>query len=190
MTNHERQFRYVTEERAASLTWVFSSSGNPHCLLLIGMGAILIFHLVETQRHRALDVWRSRVRLLEEDVFATALDPIANPKHTTWREELSQDRREPALKTPFFEAYVRRLRRVYSALLLILLAAWVARITVFTPGKDVFESAAMIGISGSMVIVAVGFIYLITLGITFWPIDRKAKGEFYDREKEGEWKSQ
>ena len=153
------------------------------------MGAILIFHLVETQRHRALDVWRSRVRLLEEDVFATALDPIANPKHTTWREELSQDRREPALKTPFFEAYVRRLRRVYSALLLILLAAWVARITVFTPGKGVLESAAMIGIPGSMVIVAVGIVYLIILGITFWSIDRKATGEFYDREREGEWQS-
>lgn len=189
MTNHERQFRYVTEERAASLTWVFSSSGNPHCLLLIGMGAILIFHLVETQRHRALDVWRSRVRLLEEDVFATALDPIASPKHTTWREELSQDRREPALKTPFFEAYVRRLRRVYSALLLILLAAWVARITVFTPGKGVLKSAAMIGITGSIVMIAVGIIYLIILDITFWPIDWKAKGEFYDREKDGEWKS-
>jgi len=78
---------------------------------------------------------------------------------------------------------------VYSALLLILLAAWVARITVFTPGKGVLESAAMIGIPGSRVTVAVRIIYLIILGITFWPIDRKAKGEFYDREKEGEWKS-
>ena len=84
---------------------------------------------------------------------------------------------------------MRRLRRVYSALLLILLAAWVARITVFTPGKGVLESAAMIGITGSIVMIAVGIIYLIILDITFWPIDWKAKGEFYDREKDGEWKS-
>jgi len=141
---------------------------------------------VDGQQHiRGEDDDRQR----EEDVFATALDPTASPKHATWREKLSQDLREPALKTPFFEAYVRRLRRVYSALLLILLAAWVARITVFTPGKGVLESAAMIGIPGSRVIVAVRIIYLIILGITFWPIDRKAKGEFYDREKEGEWKS-
>ena len=58
----------------------------------------------------------------------------------------------------------------------------------FTPGKGVPESAAMIGITGS-IMVAVGITYLIILGITFWPIDRKAKGEFHDREKEGEWKS-
>ena len=41
---------------AALLTWVFSSSDNPHYLLLIGMGAILMFHLVEIRRYRALDV--------------------------------------------------------------------------------------------------------------------------------------
>jgi hypothetical protein len=34
--------------------------------------------------------------------------------------------------------------------------------------------------------IAVGIIYLIILGITFWPIDRKAKGEFYNREREEE----
>ena len=173
---------------AVLLTWVFSSPDNPHYLLLIGMGAIIVFHLVETRRYRAYDVWRSRVRLLEEDVFAAALDPATGPEHATWQEKLSTDLRKPALKTPFFEAYVRRLRRMYLPLLLVLLAAWLARITVFTPKKGIEQSAAMVGIPGRVILVGIGLAYLAIIAVAVWPIDRQAKGELYEQDKEGEWK--
>ena len=173
---------------AAVLTWVFSSGDNPHYLLLIGMLTVATFHLIETRRYRTFDVFRSRVRLMEEEVFADALDP-AGESEVDWRERLGADLRRPAVKTPFFEAYARRLRRVYLPLLYVLLAAWVARITVFTPDEGVLASAAVVGVPGEVVIVAVGGTYLVATGFAFWPRERQAKGELYDREEEGEWKN-
>lgn len=57
--------------------------------------------------------WRSRwVRLLEDNVFANVLGP-EDVEQSDWRELLSEDLREPTMKTPALEAISRRLRRVY-----------------------------------------------------------------------------
>lgn len=175
---------------AAVLTWAFSSANNPHYLLIIGMLTVGVFHLVETRRYRAFDVWRSRVRLLEQDLLAAVIDPDSGQEHENWRRELGQDLRRPSYKTPFAEAYARRLRRVYLPLLAVLLAAWIVRITVFTSGEGLRETAAIVGISGSVVLLLVGLAYLAVIAAAFWPRERQAKGEFYDRSKEGEWKDE
>jgi uncharacterized membrane protein len=175
---------------AAVLTWVFSSSDNPHYLLLIGMLTVMIFHVVETRRYRTYDVFRSRVRLIEEDVFAAVLDPTEGAEHENWRAELAKDLRRPALKTSFGEASARRLRRVYLPLLVVLLAAWVTRITVFTPEEGPLASAAMVGVPGIAVITVVVLAYLAAIGFAYWPRERQAKGELYDRDEEGEWKDE
>ena len=175
---------------AAVLTWVFSSPDNPHYLLLIGMLTVTIFHVVETRRYRTYDVWRARVRLLEENVFAAALDPTTGTEHEKWQKKLGSDLRRPALKTPFVEAYARRLRRVYLPLLFVLLAAWVVRISAFTPDEGLFVSAAVVGIAGEIVVAGVALFYLAALAVAFWPRERQAMGELYDRGKEGEWKTE
>lgn len=175
---------------AAVLTWVFSSPDNPHYLLLIGMLTVMIFHVVETRRYRAYDVFRARVRLIEEDVFAAALDPTEGVEHEEWRAELAADLRRPALKTSFGEASARRLRRVYLPLLVVLLAAWVTRITVFTPDEGPLASAAVVGVPGIVVVATVALAYLAAIGFAYWPRERQAKGELYERDKEGEWKDE
>ncbi|MFC7141180.1 DUF2270 domain-containing protein [Halosimplex aquaticum] len=173
---------------AALLTFVFSSSDNPHYLLLIGMVTVAVFHVIETRRYRAYDVWRSRVRLLEEDVFAPTVDPDGGFEHGDWRRALGEDLRRPALKTSFFEAYRRRLRRMYLPLLLVLLASWVARVTVFAPKGSVFENASIVNVPGTVVVGAVALFYAAAVVVALWPQDRESKGEFYERNQEGEWK--
>ncbi|WP_459191284.1 DUF2270 domain-containing protein [Halosimplex sp. J119] len=175
---------------AALITFVFSSPDNPHYLLLIGMLTVAIFHLVDTRRYLAYDVWRSRVRLLEEDVFAAAVDPERGVEHADWQRELSDDLRRPALKMPFVEAFARRLRRIYLPLALVLLAAWVARITVFAPEDGPVAAAAIVGIPGTVVIGAVAVCYLAAIGVAYWPRQRQAMGELYHRDKEGKWKEE
>lgn len=175
---------------AAVLTWVFSSPDNPHYLLLIGMLTVVMFHVVETRRYLAYDVFRARVRLIEEDVFAAALDPTEGVEHENWRTELGADLRRPALKTSFAEASARRLRRVYLPLLVVLLAAWVTRITVFTPDEGPLASAAVVGVPGIVVVATVALAYLAAIGFAYWPRERQAKGELYQRDKEGEWKDE
>ena len=173
---------------AAVLTWVFSNPDNPHYLLLIGMLTVMTFHIIETRRYRRYDVWRARIRLLERDVFAAAIHPDDNADHDDWRSELGTDLRRPALKMPFIEAYARRYRRVYLPLQTVLLVAWVVRITVFSAEAGPIATAGVVGVPGEVVIAVVGLAYFGTGAIMAWPRERKATGEMYDRDKEGDWK--
>ena len=173
----------------AVLTWAFSSPDNPHYILLIGMVAIVVFLFFETRRYRAYDVWRSRVRLLEEDLFAPVFDPETEAVHEQWRAELSEDLRRPALKVSVLEAVSRRLRRVYLGLLVILLAAWFVRITAFQPNEPWLQSAAIPGVPGIAVAGAVAAFFLVALALSLWPFERQAMGEFHERNV-GEWKDE
>ncbi|SFC52269.1 Predicted integral membrane protein [Halobiforma haloterrestris] len=97
---------------------------------------------------------------------------------TAWRALLADDLREPTLKVPLLEALSRRLRRVYFALITVIVVSWVFRITVFSPDPiDVREAATIDPIPGNVVIVGIAVFYLIVLGVTIWPIDRLAMGE-------------
>ena len=173
---------------AAILTWVFSSQDSPHYLLLIGMVTIVVFLAIDTRRYRAYDVWRARTRIFEQDVIAPVLDPSSTQAHDEWRGELAADLRRPTFKVPLFEAVSRRLRRIYLPLLAIVLSAWVARVTVFAPDEHVFETAAIYVVPGWVVVSVVAGSFAVALAVAFWPIDRQAKGELYEREKAGKWK--
>ncbi len=173
---------------AAVLTCVFSSPENPRYLILIGMLTVMTFHLVETRRYRRYDVWRARVRLLERDVLAAAIDPANRSDHEDWQTELGTDLRRPALKIPFIEAYARRCRRVCLPLQTVLLVAWIVRLTVFSADQSALATAGVVGVPGEVVVAVVGVAYAATVVITVWPRERQATGETYDQDKEGDWK--
>ncbi|MBZ6496931.1 DUF2270 domain-containing protein [Natrinema longum] len=172
---------------AVILTWAFSSPDNPHYILLIGIVVVTIFLGIEARRYRDYDVFRSRVRMLQENLLATALDPSRDVEHTDWRVELSQDYREPTVKVSMQEALANRLRRVYLALLGVLLIAWVFRVTAFATREDWIETAAIARIQGLVVIAVVVAFYVALLAIALWPRERQAKGDF-SKGKEGDWK--
>jgi len=149
---------------------------------------LTVFLSIEARRYRIYDVWRSRVRLLEENVFANALDP-EGVVQSDWRELLSTDLREPTIKTPAIEAVSRRLRRVYTPLLTVLIAAWTVRLTVFTPPESgVIATAAIGAIPGWIVLVGVACFYLAVLVLTFRTRPRRAKGELQSTERPEGWK--
>lgn len=183
----DRTTYWAVTVMVAVLTWVFSNPDNPHYILLIGMLTLVVFLFIESRRYRAYDVWRSRLRLLEENVFAETLDPRVSVDHEEWREMLSEDLREQALKVSFAEAFSRRLRRVYYPLLLVLLVAWLVRTTLFASGQTWLATAAVVGVPGWLVVVGVALFYLTATAVAFWPRTRQAKGEFHDRET-GQWK--
>lgn len=173
---------------AAILTWAFSSANNPHYILLIGIVTVSIFLGIEARRYRDYDIYRSRIRMIQENLFANALDPSQGVEHRNWRAELSEDYRTPTLKVSLGEALANRLRRVYLALLSVLLIAWIFRITAFTPGQNWLTTAAVAIIPGSVIVGVVLVFYVAALGIAFWPRERHAKGEFQEGDTE-EWKN-
>ena len=172
---------------AAILTWAFSSANNPHYILLIGIVTVSIFLGIEARRYRDYDIYRSRIRVIQENLLANALDPSQGVEHRNWRAELSEDYRNPTLKVSLSEALGNRLRRVYLALLSVLLIAWIFRITAFAPGQNWLATAAVATVPGPVVVGVVFVFYVVEVGIAFWPRERHAKGEFQEGDTE-EWK--
>lgn len=166
---------------AAVLTWSFSSETNPHYVILVGVAILGVFLGVEAHRYRGYDIWRSRVRTMQVNALAYALDPRTGVEEPDWRERLSEDYRHPTIKITREEAIAHRLRRVYFALALVLLAAWIVRITAFA---DVPwpESAAVGTIPGVAVTGIVAACYLAATVVAFRPREWKARGELRERD--------
>ena len=172
---------------AAILTWAFSSPDNPHQIILIGVLAVTMFLSIEVRRYRHYDVYRSRVRLIQENLLTSVLDPTTETEHENWRSNLSEDYRTPRLKVTIFEALSNRLRRIYLSLLSLLVFAWVFRITAFASAEQWVETASIAALPGVVTVAAVALFYAAMVAIAFWPRDREAMEELRSG-KTGEWK--
>ena len=166
---------------AAVLTWAFSAASNPHYVILVGVAVLGIFCGIESLRYRGYDIWRSRVRTIQVNAFAYALDPRRGVEDPDWREKLARDYRRPAIKISWEEAIAHRLRRVYLALGLVLFAAWIFRITAFA---DVAwpASAAVGQVPGTVVTAVVAGCYLAAIAVAFRPRTWRARGELREED--------
>ncbi|WP_338729243.1 DUF2270 domain-containing protein [Haladaptatus sp. DJG-WS-42] len=189
-TRLDRTTNWAVVLTATLLTWAFSADTRPHYVILVGMVMVALFLVFEARRYRIYDVWRSRVRLLEENVFANALDP-EGAEQRGWRKLLSHDLRTPTVKTPLAEALARRSRRIYFPLFIVLLLAWIIHLAVFDATDAGLLQRASIGrLPGVAVSGAVSLFYATIAGITFWPRERHAKGELQSNEQaQDDWKA-
>lgn len=171
---------------AAVLVYAFSSSDTSHAVLLAGIVVLTVFLGIEARRYQTYEIWRSRIRLMQENLFARILNPSESTERTNWREELSRDYRNPTAKIMYREALQRRLRRVYLPLLVMMLAAWIFRIGVIS--SDTLPGTASVGqLPGPVVIGSVIIFYVLVFTVTFWPYQRQAKEEI-QRTNIGQWK--
>lgn len=162
---------------AGILTYSFSNQANPHYVILIGNAAVSLFLVIEARRYRAYDVWRSRVRSIQENVWATGLDD-GLPMDADWRADLAEDYRHPALKITVEEAIAHRLRRVYLPMFGLLNGAWLLRVTAF--GSQPWPaSAAISDIPGLAVTAGVVLAFAIATVIALRPRNWQARGELH-----------
>lgn len=152
---------------AGILAYAFSSADVAHTIVLVGMGVGIVFLLIEARRFQQYDVWRSRVRSMQENLFANALDPSEGVEQRDWRRQLSDDYRTPTVKMPLRTALAHRLRRVYLLLLFGLLVVWLFRLN--SADESLVQAAAMSNTPGWIVlgVVIVGYLSLVV--IAFWP---------------------
>lgn len=139
---------------AAILTWAFSSSDHPHYVILIGIFGVSAFLVMEANRYREYDIWRNRVRTLQETLLAEVFAPEGDAD-AEWLGRLGGELRHPSFQLSFSQSLTHRLRRTYLALLFVLLAAWVARVTLFDPDRTWQASAGLPGVDGSLIVVLV-----------------------------------
>lgn len=162
---------------AALLAFGFSTSGSPS-ILLAAIIVTLLFLVIEARRYQDYDVFRSRVRIVQENLFANALDPSAGVEQRDWRRQLSEDLRDPSLRIPFLEAIARRLHRIYLPLLFILLGAWLFRLTTVAGGRTWVDNATIGVMPGNVVFGIISVFYLSLVWVTYRPRSRHAREDF------------
>ncbi|ASQ45933.1 DUF2270 domain-containing protein [Legionella clemsonensis] len=124
----DRTSNWAITAVAAMLSLSLATASAHHGVLLFAMLLVLLLLLIESRRYRFFDVYRGRVRLIERHYFApmfTAARSIA--EH--WTDILGQDLREPRFHISLRMAISRRLRRNYVWMFLILLMAWILKIS-------------------------------------------------------------
>lgn len=113
---------------AAMLSVSLSTPSAHHGVLLFAMVLVLLLLVIEARRYRFFDVYRVRVRRIERNYLATVFAP-GSARPTDWSRQLGQDLRRPVFLTTTATAFSRRLRRNYGWMFLILLAAWILKIS-------------------------------------------------------------
>lgn len=177
----DRTSNWAVTMMAAILTWAFSRETTPHFVILIGVVMLTIFLVIEARRYRGYDIWRSRVRLMQENVWAYALNPAVGIRHPDWRRKLSDDYLMPTAKITYEEALAHRLRRVYLPMFGVMLTAWVFRITMIAPGN--WPTSAAVGMVPGVVVTAAVVAFVVCLAaVTFRPRSWQAKGELREQD--------
>ncbi len=115
----------------ALLSFLFA---NPdHDTHIVGiLGILLVFFMLcyEARRFRFFDVWRSRVRKLEENFYAPLLRRDLTSPIENWGFLVAEDLLTPKFKISYLVAMRARLIRNYVPIFLILFGAWVAKLMV------------------------------------------------------------
>ena len=116
---------------AAMLSVSLSTPTAHHGVLLFAMLLIYLLLWIEARRYRFFDVYRARVRQIERHYLAQLFCPMTDFS-ANWQQVLGQSLREPRFLLSYGQAFSRRLRRNYIWMFVILLIAWVLKIS--TPG--------------------------------------------------------
>ena len=110
------------------LSFAFSQPEHSHVTLLLSMLLLTMFLVFEARRYRYFDVWRSRVRMIEENFFIPIIRRNLVSPRSQWRESIAADLDEPKFKVTYLQATAIRLERNYVWIFLIVGLAWFAKL--------------------------------------------------------------
>jgi uncharacterized membrane protein len=154
----------------AMLSVSLSTSTAHHGVLLFAMVLVLLLLVIESRRYRFFDVYRARVRRLEREYFARVFSP-GGEIAPDWMHGLSDDLKKPVFLMGYALAFSRRLPRNYLWMFLILVIAWLLKISTpklmpdggpghFAHSFSEWTNGASIGpLPGWFVVVVVGAFY-------------------------------
>jgi uncharacterized membrane protein len=163
---------------AAMLSVSLSAASAHHGVLLFAMLLVLLLLWIEARRYRFFDVYRARVRQFERHYFAQIFSP--QPDFASdWLLIVGESLRAPKFLISQRAALARRLRRNYIHMLLILLLAWILKLStpsLLTEGvrigfvgsvREAVTSAALGAIPGVVIVVLVAALYACLLVTAF-----------------------
>lgn len=154
------------------LSFAFSSTEHSHVTLLLGNLLVVMFLGFETRRFRYFDVWRARVRLIEENFFLPIFRRNLVSPTLGWREMVASDLDEPKFKLTVLEAASLRLRFNYVWIFLVILVAWLAKLSMHPHDAgslgEIYRRMA-VGPAGSLlVLVSALAFYAAVIWLAIW----------------------
>jgi len=114
----------------AMLTFLFGARDHFHVVAVLGILLVFFMLCFEARRFRFFSVWRSRVRLMEENFYGPLLRRDLTSPIENWAFLVAEDLMTPRFKCSFLTAMRARLMRNYIPIFLVLYGAWLAKLSV------------------------------------------------------------
>ncbi|MBW3661147.1 MAG: DUF2270 domain-containing protein [Gemmatimonadetes bacterium] len=136
-----------------------------HVTILLAMILVTVFLGFEARRFRYFDVWRSRVRMIEENFLIPVIRRNLVSPRSDWRDFVALDLDQPTFKITIPQAIGIRLRFNYLWIYYALLLAWIAKLQVHPEGVDTTPARLLrrmqVGpFDGTIVLAAVTLFYV------------------------------
>jgi len=106
------------------LSFAFGTVEHSHASIVLGMLLEVHFLMLEARRFRFFDVWRNRLRMIEENFYGPLLTRDLHSPAGNWGDLIAYDLLRPRFKISYFQAFRARFLRNYAPLFVILLIAW------------------------------------------------------------------
>lgn len=161
----------LTTAGMLSFTFAQETAGS-HIILLLSSLIILAYLAIEARRYRYFEVYRARVRMLEENFLIPVVTRQLESPMGSWREMVAMDLDLPKYKTTLLEAMGFRLRRNYMFIFFIILGGWIVKLTMHpdhfvSSWTELWERMA-VGPFPSWVIFLGGVVFYTGLGVMMW----------------------
>ncbi|MFL5302814.1 MAG: DUF2270 domain-containing protein [Anaeromyxobacteraceae bacterium] len=167
----DRTTNWAIAGSAAMLSVALSNADSHHGVLLAGMALVALLLTIESRRYRFFHSYRNRVRLIERNYFAEVFSRREPADPTPWMRQLADDLRAPVFSISLVDAMTNRLRRNYAWLFVLLLCAWILKITTrhlqprgsveaMRPTRWLIENASLGVLPGWFVVAAVAVFYV------------------------------
>ncbi len=125
----------------STLAILTTSLNNPEYAteaLLLGMFVNVIYLVIEARRFRFFDVWRARVRMMEENFYGGILRRDQTSTDRDWGSQVADDLLCPRFHLTRIQAFRARLMRNFRFIFGLFFLAWVGhRIAPAAPDKFV-----------------------------------------------------
>jgi len=129
---------------------------------------VLTFLNIEARRFRFFDVWRARVRMLEENFVGPILRrDLASPT-SAWGRLVAEDLLHPRFKLTYHQALRARLQRNYLIIFCILLMCWIIKLIMHPRNAEnptLMDSMCIGPIPGWVSLLVVSLVYGYLLGV-------------------------
>ena len=156
---------------AAMLSFTFASSEQTHFILLLSSLIILAYLSIEARRYRYFEVYRARVRMLEENFLIPVITRQLESPMGSWREMVAMDLDLPKYKTTLLEAMGFRLRRNYLLIFGIVLGGWAVKVSIhptFVKSWGEFWTRMAVGPIPPVIVGTSGFLFYAGLVFLMW----------------------